>query len=188
MSKKSKSKRSPRVGGVKIWVVILIVALSVGATFGVYKLTDSFTKGITDFIYNEDNLVRTIEEYEGVDGNAGNGLQFTVYDNMSILVKGKINDDSERYEWVLGDVVIMEDGKYTLSGMSDASTTTAYLKGTYTDTEGNERSFIGDINSNMTVELVKGTTVELSIVVFPGVDINTVVKPTFVLGKEAGRF
>ena len=182
----STKRKTVRIGGLKIWVIVLIVALSVGATFGVYKLTDSFTKGVTDFIYNDDNLVRTIEEYEGKSGNVGNGLQFTAYDNMSILVKGKINDDSERYEWTLGEVLIEEDGKYTLSGMNDASTTTAYLKGTYTD--GNVRTFTGDISGSMTVELVKGTTVELSIVVFPGVDINTVVKPTFVLGEEAGKF
>ena len=186
MSKKA--KKSHRIGGVKIWVIFLIIALSVGATFGVYKLTDSFTKGVTDLIYNEDNLVRTIEEYEGKSGNVGNGLQFTAYDNMSVLVKGKINDESERYEWVLGTVIIEENGKYTLTGMDGASTTTAYIKGAYTDTEGNERTFIGDISSSMTVELVKGTSVELSIIVFPGVDINTIVKPTLVLGDKAGRF
>ena len=186
MSKKT--KKSHRIGGVRIWVIVLIVALSVGATFGVYKLTDSFTKGVTDLVYNDDNLVRTLEEYEGKDGNIGNGLTFTVYDNMSILVKGKINDDSERCEWFLGEVAITEDGEYTLSGMPDASTTTAYLKGVYTDTEGNERTIIGDINSSMTVELVEGTTIELYIVVFPDVDINAIVKPTLVLGDKAGRF
>ena len=74
----STKRKTARIGGLKIWVIVLIVALSVGATFGVYKLTDSFTKGVTDFIYNDDNLVRTIEEYEGKSGNVGNGLQFTV--------------------------------------------------------------------------------------------------------------
>ena len=181
-------KKSARIGGVKIWVILLIVALAVGATCGVMKLTDNLSKGVSDLIYNEDNLIRTLEEYESKEGNAGNGLEFTVYNSGAIHVKGQLNDDSERYEWVLGTVVVTEDGKYTLSGIDDASATTANLKGTYTDTDGNERTFLGDINDQMTVELVKGTSVEISIVVFPDTKINTTIKPTFVLGEEAGKF
>ena len=181
-------KKTARVGGVRVWVILLIVALSVGATCGVMKLTDNLSKGVNELVYNQDNLIRTLEEYEGKEGNAGNGLVFTVYDSKAIHVKGKINDSSSSVEWQLGEIVITEDGEYTLSGMKNASLTTAHLKGTYTDTEGNERTFYGDINDSMTVELVEGTRVTLSIVIYAETDIDTTVKPTFVLGDEAGKF
>ena len=183
-----KKTKTARVGGVKLWVIILTIALAVASTVGVFKVTDNLSKNIFDVIYNEDNLVRNIDEYEGSEGNLGNGLKFTVYANKSIHVKGKINNDDDRVEWELGTIVIEEDGVYTLTGMKDASVTTAYLCANYMDTNGNEVTLIGDISDEMSAELVKGTQVTFYIVVYSGCEINTTVKPTFVLGDKAGKF
>ena len=180
--------RAPRIGGVKVWVVLLIVALAVGLTCGIFKLTDNLSKGVTDLIYNQDNLVRTLEEYEGDAGNAGNGLTWTVYDNKSIRLEGKISSDEEKVEWVLGDITIEEDGTYTLSGVDGASLSTVYLQGSYTDEDGNAQTFYGDISTSCTVELTEGTVVNLKIVAYANVEYDKVIRPTLVLGDEAGKF
>lgn len=184
----SKKKNTPRIGGVKWWVIVLIILASLATTIGVFKLTDNLSKDANDLFYNEDNLVRSIEEYEGAVGNTGDGLTWTVNKNRSIRLVGQIDSDAESVEWVLGNVTVTEDGKYTLSGVDGASLTTIYIQGTYTDTDGNVKTFYGDMANSQTVELVEGTVVELKIVAFADTKFSKTINPTFVLGDEAGKF
>ena len=181
---KAKSKRFWTTFG----VIALAVVISIAATIGLYKVTESFELGVTDLVYNRDNLVRQLEKYEGLAGNNGNGLTFDVKSDMSIRIRGKITSGDEQFEWILGEVTVEETGDYTLSGLNGASYASAYLKGVYTGIDGNTHTIYGDMSGVCTAELVEGTNVKLSIVIFEGTELNTTVTPTFTLGEEAGRF
>ena len=186
MSRKSKSKG---FFGTSWIAVILIIALSVGITFGITKLADGSVSSFSDLFTNKDNLIREIDEYTTESGNTGEGITWTVKKNKSIVVDGKINSGATKMEFVLGEIVINEKGNYTLSGVEDASLTTIYLEATYTDAEGNVKTIIGDMASSMTAELDAGTSVLIKLVVYSGTSFDdVVVKPTFVEGDEAGRF
>ena len=167
---------------------LLVVGLSVGITAGLSKATNGFEEDISTVLYNDDNLIREIEEYEGLVGNTGDGLVWTVNNNRSIKVAGKINNGAESVEWILGTVKVPEDGTYTLSGVKGATTSTIYICGTYTDTDGNEQTIIGDITNTCTAELVKGTIVTFKIVCYPDITFNKTINPTFVTGEEFGKF
>ena len=180
-------KSSKKFFGVRWIAVIIIIAAAVGLTCGVMKLTNNLELGITEIFQNQDNLIRTIDEYVSEDGNSGNGLTWTINKDKSIKLEGTLVG-TDRAEFTLGTVQIKEDGEYTLSGVKNASLTSLYLEATYTDASGDSQSIIGDISSSCTAELTEGTTVTIKIVAFSKVDFDTTIKPTFVLGDKAGRF
>ena len=184
----SKSKRKSNKFVTVVVIVLVTVVLSMAGTIALYNATNAFEIGVQDLIYNQDNLIRSIEEYEGLSGNNGNGLVYTVNGDKSFKVKGSITSGDASVEWVLGEVTIDETGVYTLSGLNGASLATAYLEGTYTDVDGNVKTIYGDIAGTCSAELVEGTNVSIKLVIFEGAELNTTVHPTFTLGEKAGRF
>ena len=184
----SKSRRKSNKFVAIVCVVLAAAVISMAGTVALYNATNSFEIGVLDLMYNQDNLIRSIEEYEGLAGNNGNGLTFNVNSDKSIRVKGQITSDDESVEWVLGEVTVDETGVYTLSGLNGASYASAYLTGTYTDIDGNVKTLYGDMSGANSAEIVEGTNVTIKLVIFKGAELNTTVRPTFTLGEEAGRF
>ena len=178
----------------QILTVVLIVALSVGATALISKSTNGFNDSFSSMFLNKDNLVHSIEEYDCMSGNSGNGLTWTVNEKTgAITVNGAFTDaDGATSEvFVLGDVKIEETDYYTLSGVKGGSMSTFYIKAEYEDASGNPKTIYGHFTDTMTSEdkIPAGTYVQISIVVLPGVELNNVrFTPTFVAGQEKGSF
>ena len=113
-----------------ILIIALVVALGVGAI--------TMTLKLTGVLKNEDNLVHTLEEYEGKGGNDGNGLIWTVNDDGSVHCEGTItNEDLDEATFVIGTVEIEEEDFYTLTGAPKGSKATFYVKAEYEDEAGN---------------------------------------------------
>ncbi len=169
-----------------IGIIVLSVVLSV-ATVSIINRAD-----VNISLENEANLIHTIEEYQSKADKLSNGLTIKENKNGSITVSGKYDETAtSNYEFIFGTVLIEEEDFYTLSGFSDAALDACYLVATYDDGEGNVVNIIGDFSDMMTSteKLSEGTQVLVKLVIKPGCELdNATFKPTFVAGKEPGRF
>lgn len=166
-----------------VLLMILCVALGVGAI--------AMTLNLTGVLKNEENLVHSLDEYEGKSGTDGNGLLWTVKKDGSVHCKGQItNKDLDEATFVLGTVEIVDKGFYTLTGAAEGSKSTFYIKAEYEDDAGNLITIYSDFDGECTslTQLDAGTEVTITIVVKSGVEIDQTFKPTFVLGEVAGKF
>lgn len=166
-----------------IFGVILIIALGVGAV--------ALMSNMGGILNNKDNLVHTLEEYEGKSGTDGNGLLWTVNNDGSVRCKGEItNDDLDEASFELGTVKIEKEDVYTLTGAPEGSKSTFFIKAEYEDEAGNLKTVYSDFNGECTSseKIPAGTEVKISIVVKSGVAIDQIFKPTFVAGDKAGEF
>ena len=166
-----------------IFGVILVIALGVGAV--------ALMSNMNGILNNKDNLVHTLEEYEGKSGTDGNGLLWTVNSDGSVRCKGEItNEDLDEVEFVIGTIKIETEDSYTLSGAPEGSKSTFFIKAEYEDEAGNLKTVYSDFNGECTTleKLPVGTEVKITIVVKSGVAIDQTFKPTFVAGEKAGEF
>ena len=172
--------------------VLLIVALSVTATALISRATDGFNSGITSIFYNDDNLVRTLEEYVSKEGNSGNGITWTIKNGGAVVADGTLASDEDEAIFRLGFVEIKEEGFYTLSGApKNTSSSTYYIRASYEDVSGTNNVLYANYSDSMTSvnKIPAGTVVTIEIVIVPGVSVENVkFTPTFVLGTEAGAF
>ena len=175
-----------------IMVVLAIVALSVGATALLSRATNGFNDGISSVFYNQDNLVRSLDEYVSKEGNSGNGITWTVKNGGAVYADGTIAASEDEAAFTIGTVQIEEEGFYTLSGApKNTSMSTFYIKATYEDVGGTQKTLYADFSDTMTTaeKLPAGTEVTIIIVIEPGVSVDNIkFTPTFVLGTEAGKF
>lgn len=181
-------RRTRRKSGLGMFfLVLVIIALSVGATVAAYSITDNFS---TNIFVNRDNLVHSIDEYESVPGNNGDGLTWTVDSFGRVKANGKTGDENASF--VLGTVTIEEENFYTLTGAPEgASRDTYYIEAVYKTAAGTTVVLYSDFRDYCTSpeKLAEGTEVTLTIVACAGCTFeNVTFAPTFVAGNEAGRF
>ncbi len=169
---------------------LLIVVAAICGVVSIFTHANNGT--LTSFLINENNLIHSIEKYEGASGPLTNGLTLEVNKNGAITIDGKYDETKlEEYVFVLGTVKVDEEDFYSLSGVPNADLDTVYLTATYEDLEGNKRILYSDFADTMTTEtkLPVGTEVVINLVVKPGASFkNVTIKPTFVSGTEAGKF
>lgn len=170
--------------------ILLVVALSVGATAIISRNTGSFTT--TPTFTNENNLVHTIDEYESSAGTFANGMTWKINSTGSIVANGTYSDANvEDLVFNLGTITIETEDYYTLSGAPKGSLESFYIEAKYQDASGNIKTLMSDFSDTMTsvAKLPVGTQVTLRIIVKPGVTFSHYTfKPTLVAGTEAGSF
>ena len=181
----SRTRRKSTWGMVVL--ILAVIALSVGATVAAYSITDNFS---TNIFVNQDNLVHSIGEYETVPGNNGSGLVWTVDSFGRVKANGKTGDEDSTF--VLGTVIVEEEDYYTLTGApEDAARDTYYIEAVYKTADGSTVVLYSDFLEYCTSpdKLPEGTEVTLTIVACAGCTFeNVTFAPTFVAGKESGRF
>ena len=165
----------------KTIAVVLVMLLSFGCVMwifgGLNNLSLDTAKDRFDKEINADNLY-TAECMTLTDRNDGNGLIVTVNDNGSIHIKGTADEDTT---YAIG-TVSLEAGEYTFTALDGASLKSAYV---YLDLNGTPIK--ADFTGN-TFTVVEDSTVQLSITVKKGTEINATVYPVIVSGTEAASF
>ena len=172
-----RNKRSLIVIGVAVLLSAVVCSFLGG-------ISDGFTnwKDATIRDRNEDNLLTG----EFTDFNDGNGVSATGRADGSILLGGKNGTTSSITIPV--EKVALVAGTYTVSGAEKVGNTTYHIAVKYTDGDGVTQTAISDFNTK-TFTITSAQTVEVSIVVYPDVDVDGIcIKPVLVAGEDVGSF
>lgn len=169
-----------RVGSI---LLLLVLCVSCCAILG--KATKGFQNDASVIFQNKNNLVHTID-YLGSD-QEDEGIEWTVLANRKIHAEGENTSTSNKSEFYLGSFEIEETDYYTLSGVEDSKE--YYIEATYSvDGEDKVLSTSDDGEMTSDAKIEKGTVVSITLYVAIGADVDVTFAPTFVPGKDAGRF
>ena len=166
----------------KSTAVIIIVAVAIVVALLGF-LSGGFTNGdVSSWVKerNPDNLLDYVMPLE--DYNKGDGTIVNIKDDGTINVTGTIAEDSETWEYKLGEVVLPA-GTYTLTADKKCSLTNFIVTGRYTDDTG-EKEWNSDVTGGKTVTLAKETTVTFYVRIFKEGDVNITLRPILNTGTK----
>lgn len=166
-------------------LLVVIVAVTTCAILG--RATNGFENDASVIFQNGNNLIHELDGYTSKSGEDENGITWTVLSNRKIHAEGKNTSSSAKSAFVLGTITIEDTDYYTLSGVEDSDE--YYIEATYSDGESEVvLSTLKDGEETSEEKIEKGTVVTFTIYVAIGADVDVTFAPSFVPGKDAGRF
>lgn len=168
------------------YIGVILIAVAVCSFVG--KISGGFQKDFDEWQLKERNEANLLSGTSFEEYNNGDGITLKAKKDGTVVIDGTYLGKSENIIVPI-ESVNLGVGTYTLSGAPKGGNYTYYIRAEYKDGSSSSVYAIGDFSNTATFTLTSAQSVNISIVIFPGVEFNNVnVRPVLVVGNEAGEF
>ena len=173
---------------IRIGAAFLVILVAVTTCVILGRATNGFEHDASVIFQNGNNLVHELDCYTSKSGEDENGITWTVLSNRKVRAEGENSSTSSKSAFIIGEIVIGETDYYTLSGVKDDSNE-YYIEAAYS-VNGQDKVLSTSSDEVVTsdAKIEKGTVVTITLYVAIGAEVDVTFTPTFVAGKDAGRF